>query len=174
MTLHFYLILPNKLDTILSKKPFNTKKELNWFFSWMNRSIPDPFQFSRKGSRSVQDPKKVECNPDLELMRSVPDHVWVAVAIMSYFSTFLFICITLWNSRENFWRDPPPGPPLFWKIRPPPAEKKLDPLPWAFGAHAHMIKNSNTVHIGFCDYWLSGQSGFSDRKPLDGPPSVHK
>ena len=32
----------------------------------------------------------------------------------------------------------------------------------------------NTVHIGFCDYGLSGQSGFSDRKPLDGPPSVHK
>ena len=29
VTLHFYLILPNKLDTILSKKPFNTKKELN-------------------------------------------------------------------------------------------------------------------------------------------------
>ena len=42
----------------------------------MNRSIPDPFQLSRKGSRSVQDPEKVECNPDLELLRSVPDHVW--------------------------------------------------------------------------------------------------
>ena len=24
-----------------------------------------------------------------------------------------------------------------------------------------------TVYIGFCDYGLSGQSGFSDRKPLD-------
>ena len=35
-------------------------------------------------------------------------------------------------------------------------------------------KSLNTVHIGFCDYGLSGQSGFSDRKPLDGPPSVHK
>ena len=55
---------------------FSFKLELNWFFSWMNRSIPDPLQLSRKGSRSVQDPKKVECNPDLELMRSVPDHVW--------------------------------------------------------------------------------------------------
>ena len=32
----------------------------------------------------------------------------------------------------------------------------------------------STVHIGFCDYGLSGQSGFSDRKPLDGPPAVHK
>ena len=28
-----------------------------------------------------------------------------------------------------------------------------------------------TEHNGFCDYGLSGQSGFSD---LDGPPSVHK
>ena len=53
------------------------KLELNWFFSWMNRSIPDPFQLSRKGSRSIQDPKKVECDPDRELLRSVPDHVCV-------------------------------------------------------------------------------------------------
>ena len=30
VTLHFYLILPHKLDTILSKKPFNTEKELMW------------------------------------------------------------------------------------------------------------------------------------------------
>ena len=45
----------------------------------MNRSIPDPFQLSRKGSRSVQDPKKVECDPDRELLRSVPDHVWLQV-----------------------------------------------------------------------------------------------
>ena len=28
---------------------------------------------------------------------------------MSYFSIFLFICIILWNSRENFWRPPPLG-----------------------------------------------------------------
>ena len=42
----------------------------------MNRSIPDPFQLSRKGSRSDQDPKKAECDPDRELLRSVPDHVW--------------------------------------------------------------------------------------------------
>ena len=33
---------------------------------------------------------------------------------------------------------------------------------------------NNTVHIGFCDYGLSGQSDFSDRKPLDGPLSVYK
>ena len=58
---------------------------------------------------------------------------------MSYFSIFLFICIILWNSRENFWRDPPPGPPLFWKIRPPLLKKKLDPLPWAFGARPRMV-----------------------------------
>ena len=45
----------------------------------MNRSIPDPFQLSRKGSRSAQDPKKVECDPDRELLRSVPDHVWIQV-----------------------------------------------------------------------------------------------
>ena len=43
----------------------------------MNRSIPDPFQLSGKGSRSDQDPKKAECDPDLELLRSVPDRVWV-------------------------------------------------------------------------------------------------
>ena len=43
------------------------------------------------------------------------------------------------------------------------------------GARPHHFWNKeNTVHIGFCDYGLSGQSGFSDRKPLDGPPSVHK
>ena len=32
----------------------------------------------------------------------------------------------------------------------------------------------NTVYIGFCDYGYSGQSGFSDCNPLDGPPSVNK
>ena len=36
------------------------------------------------------------------------------------------------------------------------------------------IRFWNAVHIGFCDYGLSGPSGFSDRKPLDGPPEVHK
>ena len=45
----------------------------------MNRSIPDPFQLSGKGSRSDQDPKKVECDPDRELLRSVPAHVWANV-----------------------------------------------------------------------------------------------
>ena len=29
-----------------------------------------------------------------------------------------------------------------------------------------------TVHIGFCDYGFSGQSGFSDFNPPDGPLSV--
>ena len=38
-----------------------------------SRSIP----LSRKGSRSDQDPKIMECDPDRELLRSVPDHVWV-------------------------------------------------------------------------------------------------
>ena len=35
---------------------------------------------------------------------------------MSYFSIFLFICITLWSSRENFWREKKIGPPPlgFW------------------------------------------------------------
>ena len=47
---------------------------------------------------------------------------------MSYFSIFLFICITLWNSRENFWRDPP-GPPCFEKSGPSPAEKNWTPSP---------------------------------------------
>ena len=28
----------------------------------------------------------------------------------------------------------------------------------------------NTGYIGFCDYGLSGQSGFSDPNPLDEPP----
>ena len=46
------------------------------------------------------------------------------------FLFFLFICITLWNSTEIFWRGPP--------LAPPPAEKKLDPLPWAFGARPRM------------------------------------
>ena len=56
---------------------------------------------------------------------------------MSYFSIFLFICITIWNSRENFWRDPPP---CFEKSGPP-AEKRLDPLPWAFGARPLMMSS---------------------------------
>ena len=50
---------------------------------------------------------------------------------MSYFSIFLFICITLWNSREIFWKDPP-WRPLFWKIRPPPSEKIIGPPPLGF------------------------------------------
>ena len=58
---------------------------------------------------------------------------------MSYFSIFLFICITLWNWRENFGRDPSPGPPCFEKSGPPLLKKKLDPLPWAFGASPRMI-----------------------------------
>ena len=29
------------------------------------------------------------------------------------------------------------------------------------------------MYIGFCDYGLSGQSGYSDRYPLDGPPLLH-
>ena len=52
----------------------------------MNRSIPDPFQLSRKGSRSIQDPKKVECDPDLELLRSVPDHVCVLEFLLLSYS----------------------------------------------------------------------------------------
>ena len=67
---------------------------------------------------------------------------------MSYFSIFLFICITLWNSRENFWRDPPPGPPLFWKIRPPPAEKKIGPPPLGFwSSHTYVPKPKVTYHL---------------------------
>ena len=31
----------------------------------------------------------------------------------------------------------------------------------------------NTVYIGFCDYGFSGQSGYSDRNLVDGPPSLH-
>ena len=42
------------------------------------------------------------------------------------------------------------------------------------GNPSKVCNKCNTVHIGFCDYGLSGQSGFSDRKPLDGPSSVHK
>ena len=30
-----------------------------------------------------------------------------------------------------------------------------------------------TVYIGFYDYGFSGQSGYSDRNPVDGPPSLH-
>ena len=33
--------------------------------------------------------------------------------------------------------------------------------------------NFSTVYIGFCDYGFSGQSGYSDRNPVDGPPSLH-
>ena len=45
----------------------------------ITQSVPDQIQLSGKGSRSGQDPKKVECDPDLELLRSVPDHVCVSV-----------------------------------------------------------------------------------------------
>ena len=31
--------------------------------------------------------------------------------------------------------------------------------------------STNTVHIGFCDYGFSGQSGYSGRNPVDGPLS---
>ena len=36
---------------------------------------------------------------------------------------------------------------------------------------AEMWPRVITVHIGFCDYGLSGQSGFNDCKPLDGRTS---
>ena len=31
---------------------------------------------------------------------------------------------------------------------------------------------ATTVYIGFYDYGFSGQSGYSDRNPVDGPPSL--
>ena len=34
-------------------------------------------------------------------------------------------------------------------------------------------KPRNTVYIGFCDSGFSGQSGYSDRHPLDGAPLLH-
>ena len=37
-----------------------------------------------------------------------------------------------------------------------------------------ILVEGKTVQIGFCDYGLSDQSGFSDRKPLDGPLLVQK
>ena len=32
---------------------------------------------------------------------------------------------------------------------------------------------SNTVYTGFCDHGFSGQSGYSDRNLVDGPPLLH-
>ena len=36
-----------------------------------------------------------------------------------------------------------------------------------------MVGFQNTVYIGFCYYGFSGQSGYSDLNPFDGPPSLH-
>ena len=56
-------------------------------------------------------------------------NVLLIVANVLFFKFFLFICITLWNSRENFWRNPPP---CSEKSGPPPAEKKIGPPPLGF------------------------------------------
>ena len=59
---------------------------------------------------------------------------------MSYFSIFLFICIVLpYEIREKIFEGPPP----VLKNQAPPAEKKLDPLPWAFGARPRMLVTLN-------------------------------
>ena len=41
--------------------------------------------------------------------------------------------------ERKFLKGPPPWPPAVLKNQAPPAEKKLDPLPWAFGARPRML-----------------------------------
>ena len=61
-----------KRDDLFAKNGNTEQKDLIWVFLNVTRSIPDPIQLSGNGSRSDQDPKKMECDPDRDLPRSDP------------------------------------------------------------------------------------------------------
>ena len=58
---------------------------------------------------------------------------------MSYFSIFFVYLYYPMKFERKFLKGPPPWPPPVLKNQAPPAEKKLDPLPWAFGARPRMV-----------------------------------
>ena len=55
---------------------------------------------------------------------------------MSYFSIFFVYLYYPMKFERKFLKGPPP---CFEKSGPPLLKKKLDPLPWAFGARPRMI-----------------------------------
>ena len=67
---------------------------------------------------------------------------------MSSFSKFLFILYYPMKFERKIFKGPP-GPPCFEKSGPPLLKKKLDPLPWAFGARTRMIPGILSMKVVF-------------------------
>ena len=69
---------------------------------------------------------------------------------MSYFSIFFVYLYYPMKFERKFLKGPPLlAPPRFEKSGPPLLKKKLDPLPWAFGARPRMIfiRNKYCVYV---------------------------
>ena len=59
---------------------------------------------------------------------------------MSNFPIFFVYLYYPMKIERKFLKAPPPlAPPCFEKSGPPLLKKKLDPLPWAFGARPRMV-----------------------------------
>ena len=68
---------------------------------------------------------------------------------MSYFSIYFVYLYYPMKFERKFLK----GPPLFWKIRPPPAEKKIGPPPLGFWSSPTYDPNPD-ITFCFCLYYL--------------------
>ena len=55
-------------------------------------------------------------------------------------NVLFFLFVLPYEIRKKIFEGTPLAPPCFEKSGPPTAEKKLDPLPWAFGARPRMLQ----------------------------------
>ena len=86
-------------------------------------------------------------------------NVLLIVANVLFFYIFVYLYYPMKFERK-FLKGPPPGPPLFWKIRPPPAEKKIGPPPlgfWSSPTYApHPLDSHHGIDVYFDSRFLCG------------------
>ena len=72
-----------------------------------------------------------------------------------FFYIFVYLYYPMKFERKFLKGPPPLAPPCFEKSGPPLLTKKLDPLPWAFGACARMDLATFTGYaVGLAKYFL--------------------
>ena len=74
---------------------------MNWNWTDFYPELTDPFQirssFLEKDLDPIKIQKKMECDPDLELLRSVPDHVWGRGTLIPIPQNEMYLIPSNWN-----------------------------------------------------------------------------